>query len=379
MKVIVSTHGRFHAFELARGLLKHDALQQLITPYPGWAIRKLVGETIPTNSATWIEVTKRISDKLKLGNKPDAFIGRKFANFASRTKMTGANIFVGWSNASLEAIPVARDAGLKIVIERGSSHIEHQTEVLRQGYQTYGLRAALPSAEVIEREVKEYEFADAITVPSQFAAKTFLDRGFEADKIIVNNYGVDLSRFRQADQTKKNDIPKILFVGLVGIRKGIPNLLKAFEPLSTQAELHLVGPIEPGFDNFLRDSPLENVVVNGAISQNELPALYQSADIFCLPSLEEGLPLVSLQALACGCPVVTTEAAAAADIIKDGENGIAVEDNSVAALNEALRTTINDSELRILMGAKAVASIKDGFSWEHYVDRAMMAYKNLLQ
>ena len=235
MKVIVSTHGRFHAFELAQGLNSRGALHQLVTPYPSWAVKKITNADLPLRSVGWIELLKRFCSKARLGNKPDAFVGRKFGEFAARTDMTGADIFVGWSNATLEAVPVAREAGLKIVIERGSSHIEHQTDVLTKAYQGLGMNVPTTSPKVIERELTEYKLADAIAVPSKFAAQTFTDRGIPEEKLIINNYGVDLTRFGPLDSKTVRSKPRILFVGQVGVRKGIPNLVRAFSELSTNA------------------------------------------------------------------------------------------------------------------------------------------------
>lgn len=378
MKVIVSTHGRFHAFELARGLQDHNALHQLLTPYPALAVRKITGTDLPMRSAVWIELVKRLGSKLRLGNKPDAFVGRQFGRFAARMNMASADVFVGWSNATLEAIPAAHDAGLKVVLERGSSHIEHQTDVLIRAYHTLGISASIASNQVIERELAEYDLADAIAVPSQFAAKTFIDRGVSSEKLVINNYGVDLTRFSTDLRRTERDIPRIVFVGQVGVRKGIPNLLKAFSALKSKAELHLVGPVEQGFENYLRDEATDAVSIKGPVQGSALPAIYAEADIFCLPSLEEGFPLVNLQALASGCPVITTEAAGAADIIQHGENGLTVADNSVEALTDALDQLIRDAELRCSMSSAAKASVQNGFSWEQYVTRAITAYEKLL-
>jgi len=378
MKVTVSTHGRFHAFELARGLHDHGALDQLLTPYPAWAVRKITNANMPIRSAVWIECVKRLSSKIGVGNKPDAYVGKKFGQFASRVNMAQSDIFVGWSNASLEAIPTARAAGLKIVIERGSSHIKHQADVLSAAYQSLGMKPVETPATVIERELAEYELADAIAVPSQFAATTFINRGVPRTKLIVNNYGVDLARFRAADSQTERTKPRILFVGQVGVRKGIPNLLKAFSTLNEKADLHLVGPIEQGFEDYLRDSNTDGVSIKGPVAGNVLPAVYADADIFCLPSLEEGFPLVNLQALASGCPVITTEAAGAADIIQDGVNGLTVATNSVEELTEALKKMIDDAPLREQMSLAATTSVQNGFTWDQYVSRAMSSYEKLL-
>lgn len=377
MKVIVSVHGRFHAFELSSGLYERGHLQQLITTYPSFYVKKLTNYSLPVRSVPRLELLKRIIDRTGLGTHLDGFIGEAFGNFACRTDMTGADIFVGWANATLEAIKTARSAGLKIVLERGSSHICHQTEILKSAYEKFGSTKIITPQKVIERELEEYELVDAISVPSSYAAQTFIQRGFSESKIIKNNLGVNLSLFGKSPHHIRKDCQKILFVGRIGIRKGIPNLLAAFSELRTEANLHLIGPVETGFENYLRNAPLDKVILRGPINFNQLPAEYDDADIFCLPSLEEGFPLVILQALASGCPVITTEAAGAADIIKDGVNGIILPDNSPPNITKALRRLLKNPELRSNMSITAKESVLDGFSWNHYVDRAIMAYEKL--
>ena len=377
MKVIVSVHGRFHAFELASGLYERGHLQQLITTYPGFYVKKLTNHSLPLRSVPQLELLKRIMNRTRFGTRPDGYMGSAFGKFASRSNMTGADIFVGWANATLEAIKPARSAGLKIVLERGSSHICHQTEILKSAYKEFGSTEIITPKKVIERELEEYELVDAISVPSSYAAQTFVQRGFSEDKIIKNNLGVNLSIFGNSPHPIRKDCEKILFVGRIGIRKGIPNLLAGFADLKTKAKLHLIGPIESGFENYLRKAPLDRVIVRGPITFNKLPAEYEDTDIFCLPSLEEGFPLVILQALASGCPVITTKAAGASDIIKNGVNGIILPDNSPSNITKALRRLYENPELRSNLSIMAKKSVLNRFSWNHYVDRAVLAYKNL--
>ena len=83
-------------------------------------------------------------------------------------------------------------------------------------------------------------------VPSEFARKTFLEKGFNEKKIIKNSYGVDLKEF-ESDTSYKNDQSKfrIIYTGTVSIRKGILYLLEVFNNLELDnIELLIVGNIE---------------------------------------------------------------------------------------------------------------------------------------
>ncbi|MDD9876514.1 MAG: glycosyltransferase family 4 protein [Magnetovibrio sp.] len=380
MKVCVSVHGRFHAFELARGLAARGCLGRLITTYPAGVVRRVVGDGADVRTEPWLEARRRAGQWLGAnGSRLDVAIQRRFGAAAARHLPAEGDVFVGWSAASLEAIPAARERGMRIVIERGSTHIEHQTETLRDLYARHGLSFGDTAPETIERELAEYETADAIAVPSGFAADTFVKRGVPAAKLIVNPYGVDLSAFAPGPDRAADAVPRILFVGRVGFRKGVIELLAAFRALAGAAELHLIGPVEDAIRPFLSEGPADGVFVRGALAADRLADAYRAADIFCLPSWEEGFPLVLLQAMASGLPVVVTRATGAADMITAGQEGEIVQPGDIDGLTGALAALVDDGERRERQGAAARARVAGGWSWDDYVDRAVDHYRALME
>lgn len=97
----------------------------------------------------------------------------------------------------------------------------------------------------------------------------------------------------------------------------IPPLARALERRGIAAEFvafHSEPITLPGFEGLLRESYLKP-------QQADIPAIYQSCDLWLWPSLEEGFGLPILEALSCGTPVVAGLAGAAPDVIRTGVNG----------------------------------------------------------
>jgi glycosyltransferase involved in cell wall biosynthesis len=162
-----------------------------------------------------------------------------------------------------------------------------------------------------------------------------------------------------------------LFVGEVGVRKGVPWLLEAFARLPADWTLHLVGPSASGTRQLLARLPNARVVFRGVLSGDALAAAYREADIFCLPSIEEGFGMVILQAMASGLPVVATRATGGPDVGVHGRELLIVQPGDSSALAEALVRLAEDPDLRHALGTAAAARVATGFSWDDYGQRAI--------
>ena len=91
--------------------------------------------------------------------------------------------------------------------------------------------------------------------------------------------------------------------------------------------------------------------MRGYLSGEALKQAYSSASIFVLPSWSEGFATVFAEAMDAGLPIVTTRIRGAADHLIDGENVLFIEPRDVTALASALRTLVEDSDLRARMGS----------------------------
>ena len=218
------------------------------------------------------------------------------------------DILIGWSSFSLKSFITAKQKKcIKILPERGSTHIEFQNDIVNEEYLLHNLNPRPISNYVIKKEKKEYEIADYITVPTEFARKTFLSKGFSKEKIIKIPYGVNLEEFNSAN-IKKDTKFRIIYTGAVSIRKGTIYLLQAFDDLNLKnSELLIIGNIDKEIQNLIKKfKKNKSIIFNKAIKQSELSKYYSISDVFITCSIEEGLSMVQLQAMSCGLPVICT-------------------------------------------------------------------------
>jgi glycosyltransferase involved in cell wall biosynthesis len=197
------------------------------------------------------------------------------------------------------------------------------------------------------------------------------------EKLIVNPLGVDTARYGRSSDMPRGK-PRVLFVGQVGVRKGVAYLLDAFAPLSVRAELHLVGPIEPSFEKILARAPMEGVTVHGPLSDKALMQAYGMADILCLPSIEEGFGMVLGEAMASGLAIIATKITGASELIVDGREGLLVPPADASALRAALAAVIDDPKVLSRMKEAAWARVRAGCSWDDYAARALATYRRVL-
>jgi glycosyltransferase involved in cell wall biosynthesis len=370
MKVAIGVHGRFHAFELATALHEQgDCDVEVATTYPRWAARRFLPPDLAVRSASWLEFRRRLHQRLRLGPAPDSEICKAFGRFVARALPADADVFVGWSSASLEPITAAKARGVLTVLERGSTHILHQQDVLERIHGEQGRRFSGIPGEIVERELAEYEAADIIAVPTPYAAETFQNRGLESDRIFVNPYGVDSAEFACGDRPVRR-LPTILFVGTVGLRKGVPDLLAAFARLGGIARLRIVGPVDPGYAPALP----EGATLVGALDRAGVIGELHAADVFCLPSQEEGLALSLLQAMAAGLPVVATPESGASAVVANDIEGLIVPAGDVDSLAAALTRLSMDPDRRHRQGASAFRKASE-LTWDAYGKRALAGYK----
>ena len=173
--------------------------------------------------------------------------------------------------------------------------------------------------------------------------------------------------------TGSGDVPSILFLGRLGARKGVPDLVQALAVLP--ADLRWTATIAGDGEiaetaAALRERGIEErVAVPGWVGAADVERLIDKADILVLPSYDENLPMSVIEGMAAGLAIVATPVGATADIIKHGRTGLLVEPGDVAALADALQQLAGDPALRRRLGEAAQGFQRRELDTRFYVDR----------
>ena len=126
---------------------------------------------------------------------------------------------------------------------------------------------------------------------------------------------------------------------------------------------------------------LENrIVFAGRIPDEELPAYYHAAEVFCLPSLElsEAFGLVQVEAMACRKPVISCELGNGVSYVnKTGVTGLVVPPRDPRALAHALNRLLEDGALRKKMGDAGHARVKREFTLENMWNGTLRVYREI--
>lgn len=372
MQVTQISLGRFHHFHLARQLERHGLLGTIWTGYPRFKLKDENGiapdriRTFPWTQtilmgkgALGLPATPRLDDEL-------VWLGQTLLDRHVSRRLESPTALIALSGGGLESGRAAKKAGGVYYCDRGSSHIRYQDRILRDEYARWGIAFRGVDPRMIEREEREYELADTISVPSIFVAKSFVEMGVPRDKLFVNPYGARLERFRPVG-TPAPDRFDVLFVGGVSIRKGFLYLLEAFARLRhPRKRLRVIGAVSPEIRSLLAARDLSDVEFLGTVGNEQLAMYYSTSQVMVLPSIEEGFGMVIGEALACGCPVIASENTGGIDFFTDGVEGLIVPPRSSEALLAAFEKLAGDETLRSDMSRAAVEGVKKIGGWDRY-------------
>ncbi|MBK0399763.1 glycosyltransferase family 4 protein [Limibaculum sp. M0105] len=192
---------------------------------------------------------------------------------------------------------------------------------------------------------RELELADTIVVNSLWSASALRATGVSADRLKVIPLAYDppanSSGFRRfyPERFDKNRPLRVLFLGLVNLRKGLGPLLDAARALSeAPVEFHVVGPNQlswsPGATN------CGNIVWHGSVPRKAVDCFYRDADVMLFPTLSDGFGITQLEARAWRLPLLVTPRCGA--VIDDGVSGIVMEPGSARAIVSAIEWCIDN-------------------------------------
>lgn len=181
---------------------------------------------------------------------------------------------------------------------------------------------------------------------------------------------------------KKYNLPDnfILYVGNLEPRKNVPTLVRAYNTLLKRTgcdyKLVLAGGRKKGFneiEHLIKQLHIEDkVLMTGYVELDDIPYLYNLADVFTYVSKFEGFGLPPLEAMQCGTPVIVSNVSSLPEVV--GDAGILVDPLNDEEIAAALENLLNDEKLREHYSRKGQKRAAN-FSWEQTARITMGTYK----
>jgi glycosyltransferase involved in cell wall biosynthesis len=349
LSIALVVQGRFHAFDLARGLARRGHEVVIFTNYPAWAAARFDIRPAQVRSAWAHGAVVRALPYMPVprsSGRTDVWLHQTFGRWAARAlEGRSWDVVHCWSGVSEELLRSDRiDARCRLLM-RGSAHIAVQDQILRDEEARTGAKLDRPSPWMVAREIREYALADRVLVLSDFARRSFESQGYPSERLLTVPLGVDVQAFRpargavaaRARRIKGGQPLRVLYAGALSLRKGLWDLAEATRlAADVPFELRLAGTMLPEAGPVV-DRMAGDVVRLGKIDQSDLPAVYGDADLFVFPTLEDGFGMVLTQAKAAGLPVLCTDHCAGPDLIREGVDGWVVPIRAPEALAARLR------------------------------------------
>lgn len=230
--------------------------------------------------------------------------------------------------------------------------------------------------------------ASRIIAVSAFTAKEAAALlGVPRERIDVVHNGVNrtfrpLPTSEVESYRRRRGLPQrfILSVGTLEPRKNLVNLVQAFARIRDgSTPLVLAGGkgwfYEELFAEVERLSLNDEVVFPGYIPQEELPLLYNAAEVFAYPSIYEGFGLPVVEAQSCGTPVICSNSSSLPEAA--GDAAVMVDTRSVEALADGLSRLVTDPSLRGQLHQHGVEHASQ-FSWRRSAVLTSQVYRTAL-
>ena len=277
------------------------------------------------------------------------------------------------------AIIKAKKQGMKVVTDYSIAHPSFFDESVNPEIQKYNQKPFITSSSRFwKMAMRDCNLADIVLVNSHFVKQTFVDYGFDENKIKVVYLGVREDFYRLKKDYTKDEALRILFTGSFEIRKGAEYILKAMQVLDQMQfpyELIIVGSNMEA-SNLLKKYPVKCLDLVGHVPQDELKDYLATADIYLFPSLGEGCAVSAMEAMAAGLPVIATRESGVPII--DHVDGMQIPFKSEKNIVDAILELNNNINLREKLGKNAAEKIINNYSWNAYSEQVKNLYSKIL-
>jgi len=266
--------------------------------------------------------------------------------------------YYSYSLSAIPALFIARLFGKRSILNYRSGEAEDHLE---------NWRTAVPTI----------KWADEVVVPSGYLVDVFARYGLRARAI--HNI-VELDRFKYRERSPLR--PVFLTSRLLEPLYNVPCVLRAFAIIQEHypgARLTIAadGFLRPDLEALARDLKLRNAEFIGFVKFEDMPALYDAADIYLSATSIDNMPSSLTESMACGLNVVTADGGCAIPYIMTNEiTGLIVDRDDHQALANAAIRLLNDNEFAVNLVRNAHKSTRK-FTWPYIRDQWLDIYREL--
>jgi glycosyltransferase involved in cell wall biosynthesis len=252
-----------------------------------------------------------------------------------------------WPGSPLSSVKDARRAGILTIRQMINTFQGTAKKALDRAYRNLSLPSGCSiSQQDVEREIDELGLYDYVFAPNPEVEHSLREAGVARERIVATSFGWSPARFMSRSRPREAHRPlRFLFVGIAGVRKGVPVLLEAWKNARIDGELVIVGNVEPAIQDRM-DAATREGSVRHVTFTDDVGTFYRNSDVFVFPTIEEGGPQVTLEAGGCGLPVITT-AMGAARLVTHNVNGLIVAEENLEELTQALLRMAGSAQLRM--------------------------------
>lgn len=186
----------------------------------------------------------------------------------------------------------------------------------------------------------------------------------------------------RAPKARGADPLRILFLGRLGARKGVPEILRALADSRVRREPWVAVLAGDGEIALYRAEAQRlgldhRVTFSGWVDSDHAQQLLSESDLLLLPSHAEGLPMSVIEAFAHGVPVVSTPVGAIPDIVENDINGLLVRSGDSVQLADALLRLMDDEPLRLILAENARRTWEERLNVASYARELALCWRRM--
>lgn len=199
---------------------------------------------------------------------------------------------------------------------------------------------------IIERVM--YSLAHKIAIQSEYMVERYNMQKWQHKISLANQY-VDIALFKKTKEVSDR-VYEVGYIGRLSAEKGVLEFAQSLPLILRGKESKAVivgeGDLKEKIAKVLADDNIQSKVeLTGWIENEKMSSYLNDVKLVVVPSYSEGVPKIVIEAMACGTPVLATAVGGIPDVIKEGETGFILEDNSPECIAANVIRVLNHPNL----------------------------------